>query len=82
MHGTIHCVKQTTIYLPDHLKRRLEQAARQDRRTEASIVRQALEEAFQRREVTPTVPLFPEGWGDSTLAERVDELLADMGFGT
>ena len=75
-------MKQTTVYLPDDLKRRLEQAAQQDRRTEASIVRDALEEALDRREVTPTVPLFSEGWGDPTLAERVDELLAETGFGT
>lgn len=75
-------MRQTTIYLPSDLKRRLEQAARQDRRTEASIVRDALEEALNRREVAPTVPLFPEGWGDPTVAERADELLADLGFGT
>ena len=78
----MHCVRQTTIYLPDDLKRRLEQAARQDRRSEASIVRDALEEALERREVAPTAPLFIKGWGDPTLAERVDELLADTGFGT
>ncbi len=73
---------QTTVYLPEDLKRRLAQAARQDRRTEASIVREALEEALERREVAPTAPLFTEGWGDPTLAERVDELLAESGFGT
>ena len=82
MHGTIRCVRQTTVYLPDGLKRRLEQAARQDGRSEASIVRDALEEALDRRDVAPTVPLFSEGWGDPTLAERVDELLAETGFGT
>ena len=82
MHGTIHCMKQTTVYLPDDLKRRLEQAAQQDRRSEASIVRDALEEALDRREVAPTAPLFSEGWGDPELAERVDELLAETGFGT
>ena len=76
---TICGVRQTTIYLPDDLKQRLQQAARRDRRTEASIVREALDEALQRREVAPTAPLFAEGWGDSTLAERVDELLADSG---
>ena len=74
-------MRQTTIYLPDDLKRRLEQAARQDRRTEASIVREALDEALRRRDVAPTTPLFPAGWGDATLSERVDELLADTGFG-
>ena len=75
-------MQQTTVYLPEDLKRRLEQAARQDRRTEASIVREALEEALERREVAPTAPLFTEGWGDPTLAERVDELLAESDFGT
>lgn len=72
---------QTTIYLPEDLKRQLERAARQDRRTEASIVREALEVALRHREVAPTTPLFVEGWGDPTLAERVDELLAETGFG-
>ena len=75
-------MKQTTIYLPEDLKRRLELAARQDRCSEASIVRDALDEALTRREVAPTVPLFAEGWGDSAVAERVDELLAELGFGT
>ena len=74
-------MKQTTIYLPDDLKERLELAAQQERRTEAAIVREALADALNRREVSPTVPLFAEGWGDPTLAERVDELLAETGFG-
>lgn len=74
-------MRQTTIYLPDDLKRRLERAAREDRRTEASIVREALDEALSRREVAPTAPLFGEGWGDPMLAERVDEILGETGFG-
>lgn len=74
-------MKRTTIYLPDDLKLRLEQAAKQDRCTEAAIVRKTLDEALRRREVSPTVPLFAEGWGDPTLADRVDELLAEFGFG-
>ena len=81
IYGTTDGVKQTTIYLPDDLKKRLELVARQERRTEAAIVREALADALDRREVSPTVPLFAEGWGDPTLAERVDELLADTGFG-
>ena len=74
-------MKQTTVYLPDELKNRLEQAARRERRTEASIVREALDEALRLRDVAPTAPLFSEGWGDPTLAERVDDLLAETGFG-
>ncbi len=80
-HANIYGVKQTTIYLPDDLKKRLELVARQEGRTEAAIVREALADALDRREVSPTVSLFAEGWGDSALAERVDELLADTGFG-
>ncbi len=81
IYGTTDGVKQTTIYLPDDLKKRLELVARQERRTEAAIVREALADALDRRGVSPTVPLFAEGWGDSTLAERVDESLAETGFG-
>lgn len=75
-------MKQTTVYLPEELKQRLRAAAEQDGRTEASIVREALEEALSRREVRPTLPLFEDDWGDPTLAERVDELLAEHGFGS
>lgn len=75
-------MKQTTLYLPEELKQRLRAAAEQDGRTEASIVREALEEALSRREVRPTLPLFEDDWGDPTLAERVDELLAEHGFGS
>ena len=82
IHSTIHGVRQTTVYFPEDLKRRLEQAAQEDRRSEASIVREAVDEALQRRDVAPTTPLFAQGWGDPALAERVDELLAESGFGT
>lgn len=75
-------MKQTTVYLPEELKQRLRAAAEQDGRTEASIVREALEEALSRREVRPTLPLFEDDWGDPSLAERVDELLAEHGFGS
>jgi len=74
-------VIQTTVYLPEDLKRRLEEAAKRESRTEASIVREAVENALEGREVPPTVPLFAEGWGDPMLAERVDQLLAETGFG-
>ena len=74
-------MQQTTIYLPDDLKRMLKEAAQRERRTEASIVRDALEDALRSREVAPSMPLFEDGWGDSTMAERVDELLAETGFG-
>ena len=75
-------MKQTTIYLPDELKERLERAAREARCSEAALVREALAEALARREVRPTTPLFTEGWDDPDIAENVDEYLANTGFGT
>lgn len=74
-------MKRTTIYLPEDLKRRLEQVARRERRTEADVIREALADAPAMRErPRPTVPLSEAGLGDPTIAERVDELLAE-GFG-
>ena len=71
-------MKQTTIYLPDELKQRLTAAAAQDGRSEASIVREALEVALSLRQVRPSLPLFDGDWGDPTLAERVDEVLEEL----
>lgn len=74
-------VKRTTIYLPDELKRRLEAAARAEQRTEADIMREALEAALGKRSyVPPKVPLFEPKGVETDWAERVDELL-DEGFG-
>lgn len=82
MHSTIPLMKQTTVYLPEELKHQLKMTAERENRTEASIVREALEDAFARRDVRPTAPLFEEGWGDPTLAERVDEILEEQRFGS
>ncbi len=75
-------MKQTTIYLPDELKERLERAAEEARCSEAALVREALVEALARREARPTTPLFAEGWGDPDIAKNVDDHLARTGFGT
>ena len=75
-------MKQTTVYLPEELKHDLKMAAKQENRTEASIIREALEEALARREKRPNFPLFEDGWGDPTLAERVDEILEELRFGS
>ena len=70
---------KTTIYLPDELKRRVEQAARQRATSEAEVIRAAVDAAVPPLErPRPRVPLFDSG--DPTLAERVDEILAE-GFG-
>ncbi|MXV87609.1 MAG: ribbon-helix-helix protein, CopG family [Acidimicrobiales bacterium] len=82
IHGILVRVKQTTIYLPDDLKERLERAAAKARCSEAALVREALVEALARREARPTTPLFNDGWGDPDIAVNVDEHLARTGFGT
>ena len=79
MYGIMYGVKRTTIYLPDDLKRRLERRAGQLGVTEAEVIRRALAQSLDRERPEPTTPLFPDGWGESTLADRVDEAL--IGFG-
>jgi hypothetical protein len=70
---------KTTVYLPEALKLRLEQIARAQGRSEAELVRTALEQfAAGQDRPRPKLPLFSSG--DPGLAERVEELLAE-GFG-
>jgi hypothetical protein len=72
-------VKRTTIYLPDELKAALERTAAARGTTEAEVVRSALSSVTADHAYpAPTLPLFESG--DPTLAERVDEELAE-GFG-
>lgn len=72
-------MKRTTVYLPDELKAALERAAAATGTSEAEIVRGAIAAAtVEHAYPPPRVPLFSSG--DSTLAERVDEALAE-GFG-
>jgi hypothetical protein len=72
-------VKRTTIYLPADLKQALERTAAARGTTEAEVIRSALASATSEHAYpTPQVPLFASG--DPTLAERVDEELAE-GFG-
>jgi len=75
-------VKRTTIYLPDAMKAAIELAAIEEGRTEADIIREAVAAALASRlRPQPRIPLVEGGLGDPTIAERVDELLAE-GFGT
>jgi hypothetical protein len=70
---------KTTVYFPEALKLRLEQIARTQGRSEAEIVRTAVEQFTARQgRPRPKLPLFSSG--DPGLAERVEELLEE-GFG-
>jgi predicted transcriptional regulator len=76
----VYGVRRTTVYLPDELKARLEQAAQEERRTEAEIIRESLEAALARRaRPVPRIPLVSTGLGRSDAAERVDDLLDGFG---
>jgi hypothetical protein len=68
---------KSTIYLPTELKRRLARLARRRGRSEASLIREALENLTAAESPRPTPGLFRSG--DPHLAERVDEAL--KGFG-
>jgi Arc/MetJ-type ribon-helix-helix transcriptional regulator len=71
-------MRRTTVYLPDDLKAKLERVARDGRRSEADVIREAIEHytatAVRPR---PRLPLLESGQPD--LAERVDEALAGFG---
>lgn len=71
-------MKKTTIYLPDELKRRVEFAAKQQGRSEADVIRDAIEAAVKPKAPEPKIPLIK--LRRTNIAERVDELLAE-GFG-
>ena len=70
---------KTTVYLSESLKERVSRVAREQNRSEAEVIRAALEEFTSRERPRPTLPLF-ESVGRPDLAERVDEILAE-GFG-
>jgi ribbon-helix-helix CopG family protein len=71
-------MKKTTVYLPEDLKAALERIAREKRRSEAELIREAIRALVKDSEPPrPRLPLFSSG--DPTLAERIDEEL--VGFG-
>jgi Arc/MetJ-type ribon-helix-helix transcriptional regulator len=72
-------MKKTTLYLPDELKRRIERLAREEGRSEAEIIRQAIEAAVSRAAAKPRIPLVGHGLGDPSIARRVDRFLSGFG---
>jgi len=75
-------MRKTSVYLPDELKSSLERMASEEGRSEAEIIRSAIQRAVETRaRPMPTLPLFPQGFGDPTFAERADELLEGFGEG-
>jgi metal-responsive CopG/Arc/MetJ family transcriptional regulator len=54
-------VRKTTIYLPDELKKRVERTARRQQRSEAEVIRAAIEQFTNAEPPRPTLPLFKSG---------------------
>ena len=70
---------KTTIYLPDDLKAALEREARRSSRSEAELVRLALERLLAPP-TPPPRPRFGQFRGEPLTVEQMDEALA-LGFG-
>lgn len=72
---------KTTVYLPESLKRSVERVAADERRSEADVIRDALDEYTRgRARPRPTIPLIEGKGSPPDLAERDEEYLA-AGFG-
>jgi len=72
-------MKKTTIYLPDELKKRLENLARTSGKPEAQVIRDAISTATATTSPAPRIPLMKRGLGDPSIAENVDALLERFG---
>lgn len=74
-------LKKTTIYLPDELKKKVEEMARQEKKSEADIIRDAVSTAVHTWRVypKPQLPLPGMKLGDPTIAERAGDLLDGFG---
>ncbi len=70
---------RTTVYLSEDAKRRLSLAARRRRRSEAELIRQAVDMLLAEEPERPR-PSPPALDIDPSIADRVDEHLA-AGFG-
>jgi Arc/MetJ-type ribon-helix-helix transcriptional regulator len=71
---------KTTVYLPEELKARLERAAAAEGRSEAEVIRAAIDRyTAPVARPKPRLPLV-ESFATPGLSERVDEELA-KGFG-
>lgn len=64
-------VKKTTIYLPETVHRRIEQAAKRLRVSRAEITRAALEDYLERSERAPGLPPSV-GAGENAAAPAAD----------
>lgn len=74
MYGTMARMLKTTVYLTPELKARLERVAADRGKSEADVIRSALEEYTALRPPRPRFPLVLGG-PPSNVAARVEEIL-------
>lgn len=73
-------VVKTTIYLPEDMKRKLEEISASEGRSEAELIREAVKRSIENRSCPkPRIPLSENALGDPTIADRTDELLESFG---
>lgn len=76
---------RTTIYLPEPLKERIEAYAARHSSSEAAVIRHAVEKLLgdeADRSWVDDIAGIARGKDGISVADRVDEVLADTGFGT
>lgn len=73
-------MERTTVYLDSELKRRLKEAATRSGSTEASLIREALARYLVGDEPAALRPVGRSE--DGGVADRDEEALRDLGFGT
>ena len=64
---------KTTVYIPEPLKRRLRALAARRKKSEAQLIRSAIERLVEEERPRPRLGIFSSG--DPGLARRVDEEL-------
>ena len=74
-------MKKTTIYLPDDLKKKVEAMAKQEKKSEADVIREAVSSVIEAKQTypKPRIPLPGMKLGDPTIAERAGDLLDGFG---
>jgi Ribbon-helix-helix protein, copG family len=80
MYGNMARMVKTTVYLPQSLLDRVKRVADEQERSEADVIRTALDEFTARNAPSPTLPLFDGEGFPPDLAERDEDYLAE-GFG-
>jgi hypothetical protein len=68
---------KTTVYLPEALKARVERIAREQGRSEADLIRSALEEFTASERPRPKLPLYERG--EVNPVENWDAVLEGFG---